>query len=121
MYRAVDVLCFVFHSAWTVFVLFGWLWTKARRVHLAAVLLTAFSWFGLGLWFGFGYCPFTDWHWQAREALGYKDIPTSYIAFLVNEPTGWAIDAHLVDMLTVAAFLIAAALSLYVNFRRPAN
>jgi len=39
--------------------------------HRASLLLTAFSWFVLGIWYGWGYCVCTDWHYMVlRDELG---------------------------------------------------
>mgnify|MGYP000914539287 CR=1 FL=1 len=100
-----NILFFVFHTAFILFVLFGWIWGKARNVHLAALVLTALSWFGLGLFYGFGYCFCTDWHWIVRQRLGCPEMPRSYIKFLIQAATGWDLNNDLVDAVTVAAFL----------------
>jgi hypothetical protein len=115
MYRALDIFFFAFHSMFILFVLVGWVWKRMRLAHLVVVGLTALSWFGLGIWYGFGYCPFTDWHWQVRYALGYTDLPNSYIKFFVDTLTGWNVNAQLVDVVTVAAFILASVLSVYLN------
>jgi len=117
MYRAFDIFFFVFHSMFILFVLVGWAWKRTRLAHLVVVGLTALSWFGLGIWYGFGYCPFTDWHWRVRYALGYTDLPNSYIKFFVDTLTGWNVNAQLVDVVTVAAFIVASALSVYLNLQ----
>ncbi len=77
--------------------------------------LTGLSWFGLGIWYGWGYCPSTEWHWEVRLALGYRDMPYSYIKFLVDKLTGLDVNAYLVDTATVVGYGIALALSLWVN------
>jgi len=116
MYRALDVFFFAFHTALILFILFGWIPRKTRLAHLATVLLTAFSWFVLGLWHGvLGYCPCTDWHWQVRRRLGDHDLPFSYIKFLVDRPTGWDVDAGLVNVVTVAALVVVLILSIGLN------
>jgi len=75
---------FIFHSALIIFGLFGWLWEKTRAANLVVLSLTGFSWFILGIWYGFGFCPCTEWHWQVRMRLGYYDMPSSYIKFLID-------------------------------------
>jgi len=51
---------FIFHSALIAFILFGWIWRRTRVADLVVVLLTAFSWTILGIWYGFGFCPSTE-------------------------------------------------------------
>jgi len=78
-------------------------------------LLIAFSWLVLGIWYGIGYCPFTEWHWQVRYRLGYYDMPNSYMKFLLDSITGLNLGAKLVDHLTAIVFVLALAASIIVN------
>jgi hypothetical protein len=107
---------FVFHSSWILFNCIGWLWRRSRRWHLATISLTAASWFGLGIRYGWGYCPCTDWHWEVRARLGYRD-PPSYMQLLVAELTGLDVPATWVDAVTVGVFGILAVLSVMLNLR----
>lgn len=115
MYRCLDIFFFAFHSAFIIFILFGWIWKATRKAHLIAVGLTAFSWFVLGIWYGFGYCPCTDWHWQVRLKLGQTDMPFSYVKFLIDSATGWDANATLVDTCTCIVFFVVSFISIYVN------
>lgn len=117
MYVLFDLLFIIFHTALILFNLFGWIWEQTRPWNLATLLLTAFSWFGLGVWYGFGYCPCTDWHWQVRRELGYTEMPNSYIKFLIEHLTGLSIDATIVNVGTAVCFFLALLISLYLNFR----
>src|SRR5262245_19219310 len=56
MLHILNVGFLVLHATWVLFVCLGWIWKRTRRWHLAAVTLTALSWFGLGIWYGWGYC-----------------------------------------------------------------
>lgn len=107
----------MFHSLLILFNLFGWISPLTRRINLAALLATGFSWVGLGFFYGWGYCFCTDWHWQVRRALGHYDMPHSYTKFLVETLTGLDLPARLVDMGTLAGFLLALVLSAAVNIR----
>lgn len=117
MYELLDIGFIIFHTGFILFNLFGWIWEQTRRWNLATLLITAFSWFGLGIFYGFGYCPCTDWHWQVRRELGYADMPNSYIKFLIEYLTGLSIDATIVDAGTAVLFFLALLISLYINFR----
>ena len=108
---------FVFHTLIIFFNLFGWLWKKTRKLNLISLLLTAFSWFALGICYGFGYCFCTDWHYQVRMNLGYYDMPPSYTKFLADSLTGLDINAALVDALTLIFFLLALFASIYTNVK----
>ena len=117
MLYVLDVFFFVFHSGLVLFNLFGWIWKRTRKWNLATILLTAGSWFVLGIWYGWGYCPCTDWHWQVREALGHTHLPGSYMKFLADTLTGMNWDAKLVDTLTIVGLFAALAGSLALNTR----
>ena len=106
----------VLHTAWIAFVCVGWIWRRTRPWQLGAATLTALSWFGLGIWYGWGYCPCTDWHWQVRERLGYDD-PPSYVQVLIQQVTGVEVAGGQADGLTVSVFLIATALGVGLTIR----
>jgi Protein of Unknown function (DUF2784) len=107
---------FVFHTLWIAFTCVGWAWRPTRRWQFAAVSLTAFSWFGLGLRYGWGYCPFTDWHWLIRERLGYRD-PPSYIQLLVRELAGIDLKPAVADALALGTLIGVGALTAFLNVR----
>ena len=112
-----NIFFFAFHSFLIVFNLFGWIWKKTRRIHLVLVLLTAFSWFILGIWYGFGYCPFTDWHYKVRMELGYYDMPDSYLKFLIQSLTGLNVSQRWVDIFAVFFLGLAFGASILTNMR----
>lgn len=116
--HSANFLFYVFHTGLIVFNLFGWLHPKLQKLNLISLLVTFGSWFLLGLWKGWGYCFLTDWHYQVLRSLGERDMPSSYIAFLVEKLTGCLPDANLVDALTVGLAVLALLGSLWVNFRR---
>lgn len=115
--KFLDIFFTVFHSSLVVFNLFGWIWKKSRRLNLICLLLTAGSWGILGIFYGFGYCPLTDWHFSILEKLGYTDLPTSYLSFLFTRLTGLPIAQSLVDALTLWGLVLALLISLYLNLR----
>lgn len=117
MYVLLDKFFFVFHSFIIVFNLLGWIWEKTRVANLIMLLLTAFSWFILGIWYGFGYCFCTDWHYQVRMKLGYFDMPSSYVKFLIDSLTGLDINAKLADTFTFTFFLLALIASVLTNIQ----
>lgn len=116
-HQFLNIFFFVFHTAFTLFNIVGWAFLKTRKLHLITILLTAFSWFVLGIWYGWGYCVCTDWHWDAREALGYHDRSNSYIHFLLLHFTGKDFNKQLVDTATLSIFLLTAVLSVWLNIR----
>lgn len=117
MLQFLNSFFFVFHTVFTLFNITGWAFRKTRRLNLVTLLLTAFSWFVLGIWYGWGYCFCTDWHWQVREKLGYHDQRQSYIQFLVYKLTGKLFNEELVNYTTLIVFLLSLALSILLNVR----
>jgi len=117
MYYVLDKFFFVFHSFIILFNLFGWIWKKTRKANLILILLTLGSWFILGIWYGFGFCPCTEWHWQVRIKLGYYDMSSSYLVFLIKSITGLEVERHLVDIFAVAFLVAALGASIYTNWK----
>jgi hypothetical protein len=116
-YKVLNYFFFGFHTLLILFNTFGWAIKKFRKWNLIALTLTAFSWFGLGIWYGWGYCVCTDWHWRVREHLGYHDMTNSYIQFLVVKLTGINVSPHLTDVVTVVVFSVSVLLSLSLNLK----
>jgi hypothetical protein len=114
-YKIANYFFFIFHLILIFFNLFGWIPKKLRKWNLVSLSLTVFSWFVLGIFYGFGYCFLTDWHWEVREKLGYTNNSNSYIQFLIMELTGVSIDETLVNTFTAIFFFTAFALSIYTN------
>jgi hypothetical protein len=116
MDEILNVGFFVFHSAWMLFNCVGWIWKRTRRWQLVTVSLTAMSWFGLGLWYGWGYCPCTDWHWQVRARLGYLD-PPSYIQLLTRELIGVDLGPALTNVVAVVTLTAVSAIGVVLTIR----
>lgn len=116
-YQFLNIFFFVFHTVFTVFNITGWMFPVTRKWNLITLLLTAFSWFILGIWYGWGYCFCTDWHWDVRERLGYHDAQNSYIHFLLVKLTGLDVNAQTVETLTLVVFLVSLVLSVWLNIR----
>lgn len=116
MLQFLDILLTFVHVAIIGFNLFGWIWPATRKAHFICVLLTAASWFVLGIWFGMGYCPVTDWQWQVKEKLGERNLPVSFIKYYADKLTRTNFSSSFIDTVTGASFAVAALLSVYFNF-----
>ncbi|TMI96301.1 MAG: DUF2784 domain-containing protein [Bacteroidetes bacterium] len=116
MLKFLDILLTLTHFAIIGFNLFGWIWRKTRKAHLIVVAATAFSWFVLGIWFGWGYCPITHWQWQVKEKLGETNLPNSFIKYYADKISGKDIDPSIVDTTTLVVFLVVICITLYINF-----
>ena len=114
--RILDLLLTLLHFVIIGFNLFGWIWKRTRRLHLIVVCATAACWFILGIWFGIGYCPITDWDWQIKEKLGEHNLPDSFIKYYADIIVGHSVNASLIDTFTAAGFFIAALLAVFSNF-----
>lgn len=117
MLTFLDYFFIVFHTMFTLFNMTGWIWNKTRKIHLATIAVTACSWFILGIWYGWGYCFCTDWHWKIRDALGRPIRSDSYIHFLILELTGYYAPPNLVDTATMAVFIFCTAMSIILNLK----
>jgi hypothetical protein len=116
MLRTGDIALTLVHLVIIVFNLFGWIFPATRRAHLICVILTAFCWFVLGIWFGWGYCPVTDWQWHIKEKLGETNLSGSFITYYANKITGRQFSDAFINIITLVLFLLAAVISVYVNF-----
>lgn len=112
-----NIFFFVFHTVFTLFNCIGWAIPSLRKWHLITLLLTAFSWFVLGIWYGWGYCVCTDWHYTVRERLGLHDQQGSYIRFLINKLFGVDLNEQLVENATLVVFICCVILSIGLNIR----
>ena len=117
MLRFLDIFFLVFHTLLIFFNLFGWLIKPLRKANLIILLLTGGSWFILGIFYGIGFCPFTEFHWQVLHKLGQYNLPDSYISYFIERFTGFLPGAKITDILTVVFYFIALSLSLVVNFK----
>ena len=118
IYQLLNWFFFLFHTALILFNCLGWLFPSTRKLNLITLILTGLSWFVLGIWYGWGYCPCTDWHWQVREKLGIVDSSASYIHFLVLELTGIDFSISLVDTVTVVVFFSCLIASVVLNVKK---
>lgn len=111
-----DVILTVFHLIIIGFNLLGWIWEPTRKIHFGFAMITLFCWLVLGIWFGLGYCPITEWQWDVKVSLGEKNLPASFIKYFVDRLIGVNLNPILVDICTVLFFLLAIIASIKVNF-----
>lgn len=111
-----DILLTIAHVVLIGFNLTGWIWPRIRKAHFITLLITAASWFVLGIWYGWGYCPLTDWQWQVKEQLGERNLPNSFVKYYADKITGSDIDPSWVDSVTLGCLIAAVLASVYINF-----
>ena len=110
-----DYFLLVFHIALTAFNALGWAFERTRKAHLILILLTLASWTVLSPYYGWGYCPFTDWHWQVKRALGEGPLPGSFVKYCLDSCTGWNTDSATVFYATAAVGVAAFVMSIVTN------
>ena len=116
MLPLLDILLTILHFVVILFNLFAWTVPSLRKAHFVGVLLTAGSWLVLGIWYGLGYCPITEWQWRIKEQLGETNLPGSFVKYYADKWSGRDIDAGLVNWVTAISFGLAVVLSVYFNF-----
>jgi len=117
MYTFLDYFFIVFHGSLVIFDLTGWAWRRTRRIHLITIGLTILSWFGLGIFCGWGYCPCTDLHWEVKRKLGETNLPNSYVKYYVDKLTEFTWDPLVVDAVVLILGLLAFTLSCWFNLQ----
>lgn len=117
MLRLLDGFFTFLHLLIIGFNLLAWISAKTRKAHLVLIIVTALSWFGLGIRYGWGYCPITDWQWDIKRQLGETNLPNSFIKYYADKLTGQSFSPDFVDTITALCFGIAAVISIYVNFK----
>jgi hypothetical protein len=121
MLRFLDIFFIVFHTLLIFFNLFGWIIRSLRKANLILLLLTGGSWFILGIFYGFGFCPLTEFHWQVLQKLSQNNLPDSYISYLIQRFTGFLPDPKMTEIFTLVLYFTALGISIIMNFRPGKN
>ena len=120
MLQLYDLGFTIFHSAFILFVLFGWIHPRTQRIHQVALLFTLIAWLLIGWYVGtIGYCPLTDWQWDIKRQLGERNLPSSFTEYVGEKLTGLDLNKTYVDIVTAAglAFGVIMAVIKYVQSR----
>ncbi len=122
MYVFLDWFFLIFHAVFTLFNMFGWIFKQTRKLHLWTVNMTLLSWLGFGLFYGWGYCFLTDWHYQVLYKLGERGLPRSYITYTLDRIFGLSLSDQLVMTWTAIVFVLIVIVTYgqwgYQKFRR---
>jgi len=116
LHRPLLLMLHLLHLSIIIFCVSGWLLPSTRPWHLVLCAMIFASWFGLGLWKGWGYCLVTDLQWRLMRHTGDAAPPFGYVPMLWQRITGRDVDARRVDLLTQAVFYFSALASLLVNW-----
>lgn len=117
MLQFLDYFLTVFHTLFVAFVLCGWAFKATRKAHLLALVLTLLAWLVLGFWYGLGYCPLTDWHWDIKRTLGERGLPNSFTKYIFDKVTGLNADKRLVDIATAFGLAFGVVMAVW-GYRR---
>ena len=115
LYLFLNGMFHLFHVVIIIFVMIGWLIPELRVAHFALISLTLGSWFILGRWLGFGYCPITDWHWKIKDILGEGRPNGSYIHLLLQNMARRDLNSAVIDKVVLIGTVLIAGLSLIAN------
>jgi hypothetical protein len=88
------------------FNLVGWIFPRTRKLHLATIAATMFSWIVMGAFRGWGYCLCADWHFQIRRQLGIHKGESSYTELLFNQLPDVTVSRHFADVVTVSCLVL---------------
>ena len=119
MLHFLDIFYTLLHIAIMGFNLTGWIWKRTRIAHVVLLCLTAGSWVVLGPWYGWGYCPITDWHWRVKLKLGETDLPNSFVKYLADKISGKDIPSSIIDGVTLGCLVFSIVAAFYVNLIIP--
>ena len=106
------------HLFLIIFNLFGWVSKKTRTLHLITILSTLFFWFIIGIWYGLGYCPLTDYHWTIKQEMGETELPSSYIKYILDYLFNKDFSPDFINYLTVISTLTSLTISLFLTFKK---
>lgn len=115
--KFLDIFFNLFHIFLIFFNLFGWIYRPFRKLNFLTVSLTVFSWFFLGIFYGIGYCPLTDWHYKVMTSLGKTNLPNSYIKYLLDSFTPFSLDEKTVNISAFLGLIFCVLGTVISNFR----
>lgn len=95
----------------------GWAIPRLRKLQLITLGLTLGSWSILGIFYGFGYCFLTDWHWDILRELGEANLPPNYIEYAVEWLTQRDWDSALVGRWIGGVFVGILIMTAIVHIR----
>jgi len=117
--RLLNIFFHLIHLSLIFFFLFGWLFEKMQLPHFILSLLILFSWFGLGAFFGFGYCLVTDIQWKIKRRLKQEPPTEFYMKYIIDKVTGLDTNPTFINGMTTYIFFgILIISTILLLFRR---
>lgn len=108
-----DYFFHLLHILLIVWNLKGWMFKKLRFLHFLSLNFLWFFWIIVGFFYGFGYCPLTDYHWRVKFYKGEQNLPSSYITYLLNQMNFYP-NETMVDMFVLSITILIYAISFYL-------
>lgn len=109
--NAANVALHGLHQALIVFSVMGWMFCETRVLNLTILLLTLFSWYGLGPLLNkgdvYGYCLITDIQWRIRNRLQLTSLEGGYIKYLADRLFARDFDESRIDQWTAVVFFVS--------------
>lgn len=96
-WNLLDFLMHIIHLSLISFMLTGWVFEATRFPHYVLIWLIFGSWFGLGIFYGFGYCLVTDLQWRVKEKLGNPPSTKFYVKHMIDKVISHDIDETLIN------------------------
>lgn len=118
MLKFLDYFYTIFHSAFVIFVVFGWIPKYTRKIHILALILTLGAWLIIGWYKGvLGYCPLTAWHWDVKRQLGERGMSGSFVGYMIEHYGSMKFERITYDILTASGLLFGVIMSLIMNIK----
>ena len=102
--KLLNISFHLIHLSIISFFLFGWLFETMRLPHLILSLLILLSWFGLGIFFGFGYCLVTDIQWRIKRRLKQEPATEFYVKYMIDKMTGLDTNPQFINGMTTYTY-----------------
>lgn len=106
-----NITLHIIHLSVICFSVFGWVFDQTRSIHLILQALIFFSWFGLGLIKGWGYCLITDLQWKLKRSANIIMDSESYVKWLIDELFSTNIPENTTNIITMFTFFFTSIVS----------
>ncbi len=116
MLHFLNIFYTILHLLIITFNLFGWYFTKTRKLHLIVIGSTIVAWLLIGMYVGnIGYCPLTDWHWDVKRQLGERQLPSSFVKYIIDKSFSVDSNRYWVDVITAGGLVFGSIMAIIKN------
>lgn len=110
-----NIFFHIMHLSIIFFFLFGWLFITTQEAHFVLAVFILASWYGLGIYFGFGYCLVTDLQWKIKKLLGQAPPTEFYVKYMIDKITGLDTNPTIINGLTTSIYFAILILSVFIK------